>query len=279
MRAIGTEEAASVGAELLGRNDGRDRAAGNLLDQCRLAIAVGPHRPRLQRGCVRMSVQRHRHAARHEQHSDNEAERHKDVCRPAPQIDIEIAHVLVAAQPANNCHQGGHPDHRRKNLLPADEKQLAKVRQVDLAGVVLEIGVRQKRADRVEDRGRSEHLLAVGIQRQIGLQSQDREPDQERHDVEGHESERILLPVLRAGVQPRFDPSKPPRRMKTTIEHPGHVPADRDRQRKRHAVDKKWKNPDLPHGRDPFLLEPLGPQQSGGEVDQQQHGGGSGENL
>ena len=279
MRGIGAEEPASIGAKLLRRNDRRDRAAGDLLDQCRLTIAVGAHCPRLQRGRVRMSVQRHRHAAGHEQHTDNEAERHEDVGRPTPQIDIEIAHVLVAAQPANNRHQGGHPDHRRKDLLPEDEEQLAEVRQVDLAGVVLEIGVRQKRADRVEDRRRGEHLLAVWVQRQIGLQSQDREPDQERHDVEGHERQRILLPVLRAGVQPRFDPSKPPRRVQTAIEHPGHVQADRDRQRKRRAVDKNWKNPDLPHGRHPFLLEPLGPQQGGGEVNQQQHGGRRGENL
>ncbi len=68
------------------------------------------------------------------------------------------------------------------NLLPADEEHLAEVRQVDLAGVVLQIGVRQKRADRVEDRGRGEHPLAVRVQRQIGLQSQDREPDDERHE-------------------------------------------------------------------------------------------------
>ncbi len=113
MGAIGPEEAAAVGAELLDRNDGRHRAAGNLLDQGRLTVAVGPHRPRLQRGRLRMSVQRHGHAAGHEQHADNEAQRHEDVGRPAPQVDVEIAHVLVAAQAADDRQQGRHADHRR----------------------------------------------------------------------------------------------------------------------------------------------------------------------
>ena len=48
MRAVGAEEAAAVGAELLDGDDRRDRATGNLL---RLggAVVVGPHRARLRR--------------------------------------------------------------------------------------------------------------------------------------------------------------------------------------------------------------------------------------
>ena len=37
-------------------------------------------------------------------------------------------------------------------LLPADEEQLAEIRQVHLAGVVLQVRVRQEREGRVEDR-------------------------------------------------------------------------------------------------------------------------------
>ena len=227
MGAIDAEEPASIGAELLDRDDGRHGTAGNLLDQGRLTVGVGPHRSRIDGGRRRIPVQGHGHAAGDEQHADNEAQRNEDVGRAAPQIDVEVSHVLVAAKPADDRQQGRHADHRRNGLFPADEEQLAEVREVDLAGVVLEIGIRQKRADRVEDRRRSEHFLAVRVQRQIGLQGQDRKADDERQRVEDHERQGVLFPVLRAGVQPRFDPTQPPRRAKTTIEHVCHIQADR----------------------------------------------------
>ena len=42
---IGSEEAAAIGAELLDGDDGRHGAAGNLLDQGGLTIAVVPIAP------------------------------------------------------------------------------------------------------------------------------------------------------------------------------------------------------------------------------------------
>ena len=78
-----------------------------------------------------------------------------------------------------------------------------------LAGVVLQIRVRHERNCGVEDRRRREHPLAVGIQGQKGLQEEDDESNDERQQIEQHESNAILLPVLRAGIHATFDPVEP----------------------------------------------------------------------
>ena len=126
VRSVGPKEAAAVGAELFHRDDGRDRAAGNLLDQGFTAV-VCSHRSRLQRYRLRVPCQGHRHATGDEQQPHNKAQRHKDVGRSSPQIDVEIAQVLVAAQTPDHRQQSRHADHRRDRLLPADEEQLAEV--------------------------------------------------------------------------------------------------------------------------------------------------------
>ena len=133
MGAVDREEAAAVGAELLGGDDRGNRAAGDGLREDRLTVGSRAHRSGFERRDLRSTLEGHRHAAGDQEHADDEAQRHEEVGHSAPHVQVEVAHVLVAAQAADDRQQGGEPDHRREDLLPAHEEQLAEVREVDLA--------------------------------------------------------------------------------------------------------------------------------------------------
>ncbi len=59
--------------------------------------------------------------------------------------------MLIAAQAADGGQHHAQPGRGRDELEPDDPAELAEIRQVLLAGVVLEVGVGHERADGVED--------------------------------------------------------------------------------------------------------------------------------
>ena len=69
----------------------------------------------------------------------------------------------VAAQTAEDGHQGAQADGGRDELLPANEEQLAEVREVDFPRVMLQVSVGEKRNGGIEDGCRRKHLFAVRI--------------------------------------------------------------------------------------------------------------------
>ena len=69
------------------------------------------------------------------------------------QVEVEVAQVPVAAQPADHGQHHRQARGRRDELEPDDPAELAEVRQVLLARVVLEVRVGHERADGVEDHG------------------------------------------------------------------------------------------------------------------------------
>ena len=165
---------------------------------------------------------------------------------PAPHVEVEIAHVLVATQPANDRQQRDEPNRRRDELLVHDGEKLAAVGQVLVATVVLQVGVGQERAGGVEDRRWRQHPLRVRVQerRVPRLGRQHQEPNHEHADVEGQHREAVLLPVLRAGVERTVDPIGG-----RSVKDPGHVKAQRDRQSD-HQADREYGK--QPHGCGPF---------------------------
>ena len=173
MGRVRPEEAAAVGPELLDRDLGRDRT----------------HRDRLGTPLQRLrlggALEGHRHATRYQQYGQHQGQRHQHEDHRPRRIQVEVAQVLVAAQPADHRQHHGQPAGRRDELEPDDPAKLAEIRQVLLARVVLEVGVGDERADRVEDHGRvgvlvldpsgvlvaerREGPLAVGVQGQAIL--------------------------------------------------------------------------------------------------------------
>ena len=89
---VGAEEAAAVGAQLLDGDDGRHRSAGDRL-QPWLSLVVVPIAPGSTVATSALPSKRHRHARRDQQHAHDEGQRQEHIDDPAPQIDVEVAHV------------------------------------------------------------------------------------------------------------------------------------------------------------------------------------------
>ena len=104
MGAVGAEEAAAVGAECL---IATIAATGPRAISCGLACRrrPSPIAPASTVVALALPSQRHRHAAGDQQHADDQAQRHEEIRDAAPQVDVEVAHVLVAAQAADDRHQ------------------------------------------------------------------------------------------------------------------------------------------------------------------------------
>ena len=73
---------------------------------------------------------------------------------PAQRIQVEVAQLALAAQAADHRQHHGQPAGRRDELKPHDRAELAEIREMLLARIMLEVGVGHERADRVEDHGR-----------------------------------------------------------------------------------------------------------------------------
>ena len=154
---------------------------------------------------------------------------------------------------------GGRGDEHQ----PDDAAELAEVRQVLLARVVLEVRVGHERADRVEDhagvgagvldaRGvlvaqRPERALAVGVQRQVLLGVEQAEGEDEQRGVEGQEGEGVPLPVHPAGSR------RPSRRQRNIGRASRPRPA-------RSARESSERNIDQPSGNEAAIGRPKRPE-------------------
>ena len=120
--------------------------------------------------------------ARDQQEREDQTQGHEDEDQGSHQINVEVSQVLVAAQAADHGQHHGQPRGGRDELKPDDAAELTEITQMLLAGVVLEIRIGHKRADRVEhhagigtrvvDPGgilvteSAERALAVGVKRE-----------------------------------------------------------------------------------------------------------------
>ena len=82
------------------------------------------------------------------------------------------------------------------NCRKRDGEHLREVGQPGLAAVVLQVRVRREARDRVERERRLHVADAVGIERQILLERDDRPRRQPHEHVRDQQRERVLLPVL-----------------------------------------------------------------------------------
>ncbi len=73
---------------------------------------------------------------------------------PAQRVEVEVAQLALAAQAADHRQHDRQPAGRRDELKPDDRAELAEIREMLLARIMLEVGVGHERADRVEDDGR-----------------------------------------------------------------------------------------------------------------------------
>ena len=253
MRRVGAEEPAAVGSQVLDGDDGGDRSAADFL---RLVLAVfrRSHGARFDRSDLGGGVHCHRDAVGQQHHGHHQAQRHELVGHNAPHVEIIVAHVRVAAQPANNRRQPAQPDARRKEHVPNDEEDLAEIGEILLAAVVLQVGVRKEGRYRVEDRRRREHSFAVRVQSDHRLDGQHEEPEDEHHGVGEHHGDRIMLPILRSGVNAPLDPAEPNRRTVAAVHDPSQIAAQRNGQQRGDRQQRKRQKPNVKRRRHRCVL-------------------------
>ena len=206
-------------------------ATGPTMMVCGLACAlvVVTHRAGFERRRDLGAGIGHRHALLDEQDAENQRDRQIDVHADAPHIDEEIADRRLAAERANDRRKGAEPYRRGQEHVRQDEECLAEVREMLIARIVLQIRIRHKGYDGVEDRRRLQHAAAERIQRRQRLQREDDEAEHEQRDAEDHQREHVLLPILRTGVEQVLDQAQRARRAIFAVHQPGEIGAQRNR--------------------------------------------------
>ena len=253
---VGAEEAATVGAGLLDRHQGGHRAAGD-----RLGFHLG--RGAVEGRRLGRRLERHRHPRPDQQDGDDHGDGNENEDKPAHQVEVEVAHVRVATQAAQGREHDAKAGGRGDEHQPDDAGQLAEIRQVLLARVVLEVRVGHERADRVEhDAGigagmidarrvfvaqSGERALTVGVEGQALLGVEQAEGQDEQRGIERQQGEAIPFPVhsgrLAASEQTaeehryRIEPLAGA--IGRRIERSKHRPPERNRHRDRHGEGPK----------------------------------------
>ena len=169
-----------------GRERRRGRAAGRR----------GSGDRAVQGGRGRRTVEGRRDAERDERDRGHERDRNEDARRDASQIDVEVAEIPAAAEPANERDAAGEPGRGRGELRKDDREELAEVRERVLARVVLPVRVRDKARRRVEGEERVDRAHAVRVERQELLDLEDREQDHEHDRVRDEHRPRVRPPGL-----------------------------------------------------------------------------------
>ena len=179
MGRVGAEESAAVGSQLLDGDDGRDRTAGDFLRPGGPRI-VGPHRPGLERGNFRRRFEGHRHALGDEHNAHRQTGRKEDVSDDPPKVDVKVPHSCVPAQSANDGRQRAKSDAGGKEHVGHDKENLAEVRQVLFAGVVLQVGVGEERAAALKMVVGPNMPLPAGAKGRNGCSASTRKPNAKR---------------------------------------------------------------------------------------------------
>ncbi len=141
---VGSEKTAPVCPQVLNGDDRSDGSAGDLLEFGGTGI-VGSHRSCFERGDFGRRLERHGDALSHQEHAHHEAGGEEDVGDDPPHVDVVIPHVGVAAQAPHDGCQSTEADARREEHVGHNERDLAEVREVLFAGVILQVGVREER--------------------------------------------------------------------------------------------------------------------------------------
>ena len=139
-----------------------------------------------------------RHALPDEHQRADDAERQQHVERDAHQIGPEIADGL-RRPPREAAHDGdGDRDAGggRQEVLHGEAEHLRQMAHRRLAAVELPVGVGQEADRGVEGEVGRDRPLAGGIERQHGLQPQDRVEQQEARRLEDQHGDRVGQPGL-----------------------------------------------------------------------------------
>ena len=153
-------------------------------------------------------LQRHRNAAEDKQGRNHNGQRQQHEKRRPHEVAVEVADPRLASQPPGQSRERREPGGGRHELQPHQAEDLREVAHRDFARVVLQIGVRHERCDRVENQAGLQDPLAVRIERKALLQRQDRKHNHKHGRVEKEHGQRILLPILLFADRPAASPLK-----------------------------------------------------------------------
>ena len=189
VRRVGVEEAAAVGAELLDRLLGGNRALSDRLrPPSTVLTCVGALKlsitPCETNTTLRMSDSGSKHVE----------------ARPR-QVDPEVADLPVpgAREPAHERHGHRHPDARRDEVLPREADHLREVAHAALTRVRLPVGVGDEGDGGVEREQTRHARHAGGFSGRYALQPQKREQHEDAHAREHEHGERVRDPRHLAG--------------------------------------------------------------------------------
>ncbi len=194
VRGVDVEEVAPVRSQLLDRLHARVRAAGDLLRRAGDRVHVGEAVGVLD------------DAGGEEHDREHEGERQEDAERRTHEVDPEVPDGALpgAGETSDQCGHDRHAHGGRDELLHGQAHHLGEVAQRGLTGVALPVGVGDE-AHRGVERQRRLHVRHVGrVERQSALDPLDHVQDDEAHDAEREQRQRVDVPALLAL---RIDPA------------------------------------------------------------------------
>ena len=184
MGAVGVEEAASVGSQLLDEFERCDRALREVLYSAfqRMGFDVGR--------------KVHRYALPHQGNGTEQRQRQQHPQQRAHQIDPEVAQRrgLLACEAANEGDACGKTGRTRQEVLCGKANHLRQVAQRGLAAVRLPCrggGKTQRGVAGQVHRHRRGQEARVRTAREQRLQHQDREQQRRAEQAEGHEAQDV----------------------------------------------------------------------------------------
>ncbi|MNF78653.1 hypothetical protein D3C84_608450 [compost metagenome] len=186
MRRVDTEEATTVGTQLLDCN-----LAGRRPQWNHLVNAL--HSQRIHILCEGLW-----HTLPDQEQRQQQAQRQQAIERGAGHVDPEVTEGLrrfatdTAAQRNQYRQAGGRTD----EVLHGQADHLAQVAQGGLTAVGLPVGVGHETDRRVEGLGPLLARQMLRVERQVVLEQQDREQQQKAREVEREQRQGILLPTL-----------------------------------------------------------------------------------
>ena len=182
---VGAEIAATVGAQLFDRHDGR---CGALRDDLLLAF---------ERSDGLFAVERHRGSVDDEQDTHDERQRHQNTGYALGKEHPEVADGLrgLGSQRLHDTCHGRHAAGCGDELEEHDDEQLGEIAQPRLAAVMLQVAVDHERDTGVERQIGRLPGVAVGVERQPALENQQQHAPEEPEEVDHQQRLEKLFPV------------------------------------------------------------------------------------